>query len=113
MQPTSIGGNAAHLMFTGVWNSVPATSAILRRTDTEANKNITYRSVVYNVGLSYQPYSKGFTRFVPSGYLLDVFNRETDQRYQASFRDVYYVAPQFTAAFEGGGAATHRLCPDA
>ena len=97
-----IGGNASHLMFTGVWNSVPATSAILRRTDTEANKNITYRSVVYNVGLSYQPYSKGFTRYVPSGYLLDVFNRQTDQRYQASFRDVYYVAPQFTAAFEGG-----------
>ncbi|MCK7533224.1 MAG: RagB/SusD family nutrient uptake outer membrane protein [Marinilabiliales bacterium] len=98
----SIGGNAAHLMFTGVWNSVPATSAILRRTDTEANKNITYRGVVYNVGLSYQPYSKGFTRYVPSGYLLDVFNRQTDQRYQASFRDVYYVAPQFTAAFAGG-----------
>jgi len=100
----SIGGNASHLMFTGVWNSVPATSAILRRTDTEANKNITYRGVVYNVGLSYQPYSKGFTRFVPSGYLLDVFNRQTDQRYQASFRDVYYVAPQFTAAFDGGVA---------
>lgn len=98
----SIGGNAAHLMFTGVWNSVPATSAILRRTDTDANKNITYRGVVYNVGLSYQPYSKGFTRFVPSGYLLDVFNRVTDQRYQASFRDVYYVAPQFTEAFAGG-----------
>jgi hypothetical protein len=98
----SIGGNASHLMYTGVWNSVPATSAILRRTDTEPNKNITFRGVVYNVGLSYQPYSKGFTRYVPSGYLLDVFNRETDQRYQASFRDVYYVAPQFTTAFSGG-----------
>ncbi|MCU0377892.1 MAG: RagB/SusD family nutrient uptake outer membrane protein [Bacteroidales bacterium] len=96
------GGNASHLMFTGVWNSVPATSGVLKRTDTEANKNITYRSVVYNVGLSYQPYSKGFTRYVPSGYLLDVFNRQTDQRYQASFRDVYYVAPQFTAAFNSG-----------
>ena len=100
----AIGGNASHLMFTGVWNSVPATSAILRRTDTEANKNITFRNVVYNVGLSYQPYSKGFTRFVPSGYLLDVFDRETDQRYQASFRDVYYVAPQLAAAFAGGVA---------
>ncbi|MDM8002177.1 MAG: RagB/SusD family nutrient uptake outer membrane protein [Bacteroidota bacterium] len=100
----ALGGNASHLMYTGVWNSVPATSAILKRTDTEANKNITFRSVVYNVGLSYQPYSKGFTRYVPSGYLLDVFNRETDQRYQASFRDVYYVAPQFTAAFTGGVA---------
>lgn len=98
----NMGGNASHLMYTGVWNSVPATSAILRRTDTEANKNITYLGVVYNVGLSYQPYSKGFTRFVPSGYLLDVFNRETDQRYQASFRDVYYVAPQFTTAFASG-----------
>ncbi|HUW92084.1 MAG TPA: RagB/SusD family nutrient uptake outer membrane protein [Bacteroidales bacterium] len=98
----ALGGNASHLLFVGVWNSVPATSAILRRTDTEANKNITFRSVVYNVGTSYQPYSKGFTRFVPSGYLLDVFNRQTDQRYQASFRDVYYVAPQLTAAFQGG-----------
>lgn len=96
------GGNAAHLMFVGVWNSVSATSAILRRTDTEANKNITYRNVVYNVGTSYQAYSKGFTRFVPSGYLLDLFNTTTDQRYQASFRDVYYVAPQFTTAFAGG-----------
>jgi hypothetical protein len=96
------GGNAAHLMFVGVWNSVPATSAILKRTDTEANKNITYKNVVYNVGTNYQAYSKGFTRFVPSGYLLDLFNTATDQRYQASFRDVYYVAPQFTTAFTGG-----------
>jgi len=96
------GGNASHLMFVGVWNSVSATSAILRRTDTETNKNITYRSVVYNVGTSYQAYSKGFTRFVPSGYLLDLFNTTTDQRYKASFRDVYYVAPQFTTAFSSG-----------
>jgi starch-binding outer membrane protein, SusD/RagB family len=96
------GGNAAHLMFVGVWNSVPATSGILKRTDTEANKNITYKNVVYNVGTNYQAYSKGFTRFVPSGYLLDLYNTATDQRYQASFRDVYYVAPQFTTAFTGG-----------
>lgn len=96
------GGNAAHLMFVGVWNSVPATSAILKRTDTEANKNITYKNVVYNVGTNYQAYSKGFTRYIPSGYLLDLFNTTTDQRYQASFRDVYYVAPQFTTAFTGG-----------
>ena len=96
------GGNAAHLMFVGVWNSVPATSGILKRTDTEANKNITYRNVAYNVGTSYQAYSKGFTRYVPSGYLLDLFNTETDQRYQASFRDVYYAAPQFTTAFTNG-----------
>ena len=67
------GGSAAHLMFVGVWNSVPATSAILKRTDTETNKNITYKSVVYNVGTSYQAYSKGFTRYVPSGYFSGSF----------------------------------------
>jgi len=98
----SQGGNAAHLMFVGVWNSVPALTTILKRTDTEANKSIVYKNVTYNVGTSYQAYSKGFTRFVPSGYLLDLFNTSTDQRYQGSFRDVYYAAPQFTAAFTSG-----------
>jgi starch-binding outer membrane protein, SusD/RagB family len=96
------GGNAAHLMFVGVWNSVSTTSGLLKRTDTENNKNITYRNVAYNVGTSYQAYSKGFTRYVPSGYLLDLFNTDADQRYQASFRDVYYLAPQFTTAFTNG-----------
>lgn len=100
----TIGGNASHLMFVGVWNVVPATAGILKRTDTEANKNIKYNNVTYNVGTAYQAYSKGFTRFVPSGYLLDLFNTTTDQRYQGSFRDVYYVAPQFTTAFSGGVA---------
>jgi starch-binding outer membrane protein, SusD/RagB family len=100
----TIGGNASHLMFVGVWNVVPATAAILKRTDTETNKIIKYLNVNYNVGTAYQAYSKGFTRFVPSGYLLDLFNTTTDQRYQGSFRDVYYVAPQFTTAFTGGVA---------
>lgn len=99
-----IGGNASHLMFVGVWNVVPATAAILKRTDTDVNKNIKYNNVTYNVGTAYQAYSKGFTRFVPSGYLLDLFNTTTDQRYQGSFRDVYYVAPQFTEAFNNGVA---------
>ena len=100
----TIGGNASHLMFVGVWNSLSATSGILKRTDTEANKIITYKTVAYNVGTDYQAYSKGFTRFVPSGYLLDVFNKTTDQRYQASFRDVYYAASVFQTAFAGGVA---------
>ncbi|NSW95722.1 MAG: RagB/SusD family nutrient uptake outer membrane protein, partial [Bacteroidales bacterium] len=98
----TIGGNASHLMFVGVWNLVPGLTTILKRTDTEANKVITYGGVQYNLGTAYQPYSKGFTRYVPSGYLLDLFNDETDQRYQASFRDVYYVAPVLQSAFAGG-----------
>jgi starch-binding outer membrane protein, SusD/RagB family len=98
----SIGGNASHLMFVGVWNSVPALTTVMKRTDTETNKILTYKSVKYDLGTSYQAYSKGFTRFVPSGYLLDLYNDETDQRYQASFRDVYYVAPSLQTAFANG-----------
>lgn len=98
----TIGGNAAHLMFVGVWNMVPGLTSVLIRTDTEEKKTLKYLGVNYNLGTFYQPYSKGFTRYVPSGYLLDLFNDETDQRYQASFRDVYYVAPALQAAFASG-----------
>ncbi len=97
----SIGGNAAHLMFVGVWNSVPGLTTVFKRTDTEANKILRYSGVDYNLGTSYQAYSKGFTRFVPSGYLLDLFNDATDQRYQASFRDTWYLAPVLQTAFSG------------
>ncbi len=100
----SIGGNASHLMFVGVWNLVPGLTGVFRRTDTEANKIMRYLNVDYNLGTAYQPYSKGFTRFIPSGYLLDLFNDATDQRYQASFRDVYYLAPAFQTAFAGSVA---------
>lgn len=98
----TIGGNASHLMFVGVWNSVPGLTTVFKRTDTEANKILRYAGVDYNLGTSYQAYSKGFTRFVPSGYLLDLFNDATDQRYQASFRDTWYLAPVLQTAFAGG-----------
>lgn len=100
----AIGGNASHLCFVGIWNLVPGLTGILRRTDTEGGKNLSYSGVSYNLGTSYQPYSKGFTRYVPSGYLLDLYNDNTDQRYQASFRDVYMVAPVLQNAFAGGVA---------
>jgi hypothetical protein len=95
----ALGGNASHLMFVGVWNLVPGLTSVMIRTDTEAKKSLKYFGGTYNLGKAYQPYSKGFTRFVPSGYLLDLYNDETDQRYQGSFRDVYYVAPALQAGF--------------
>jgi hypothetical protein len=91
-------------MFVGVWNSVTGLTTVFKRTDTEANKTLRYAGVDYNLGTSYQAYSKGFTRFVPSGYLLDLFNDATDQRYQASFRDAYLIAPVLRTAFAGGVA---------
>jgi len=100
----ALGGNASHLMYVGVWNSVPGLTTVFKRTDTEANKILKYGGVDYNLGTSYQAYSKGFTRFVPSGYLLDLFNDKTDQRYQVSFRDTWYLAPVLQTAFAGGVA---------
>src|SRR5512133_750515 len=95
----AIGGNASHMMFVGVWNLVPGLTGVMVRTDTEARKTLRYFGGTYNLGTSYQSYSKGFTRYVPSGYLLDVYNDETDQRYKASFRDVYYLASSLQTAF--------------
>lgn len=100
----ALGGNASHLMFVGVWNMQLGLTTVLVRTDTEAKKNLYYSGETYNLGTFYQPYSKGFTRYVPSGYLLDLFNDATDQRYRATFRDVYYLAPALQDAFEGGVA---------
>jgi hypothetical protein len=100
----TIGGNASHLMFVGVWNLLPGLTGIMIRTDTEAKKTLKYRDVNYNLGTDYQPYSKGFTRYVPSGYMLDLYSDSTDQRYQASFRDVYYVARSLQQAFADGVA---------
>ena len=96
------GGNASFLFWCGVWNFVPGLTTILVRTRDEASKIIRYRGVDYNVGTSYQPYSRGYQEFVPSGFLLDLFNDETDQRYQASFRDTWYIAPVFQTAFAAG-----------
>ena len=96
------GGNASHLFWAGVWNFVPGLTTLLVRTKDEASKIIRYKDVDYNVGKSYQAYSRGYQEWVPSGFLLDLFNDATDQRYQASFRDTWYVAPVFTAAFNAG-----------
>jgi len=85
------GGNVSHLMYTGMWSNHSklnsGTYKVLDRTDTEAKKTINGVAV----GSFFQTYSKGFCRMAPSGYLLDLFNDQTDQRYQASFRDTYKI----------------------
>lgn len=108
---TTQGGNALHLMFTGQWNNDSRMAKILVRTDSEAKKTI---SGVY-VGAFFQPYSKGFTRYAPSGYLLDLFDETKDQRYQATFRDTYktfpaLVANKTTALFDGTTSLTTDTC---
>lgn len=106
-----IGGNCSHLMFSGVWDKhssiASGSSKVVGRTDSEAKKVI---NGVY-VGSFFQPYSKGFCRYAPSGYLLDLYNENTDQRYHASFRDTYKIpttlmSKKTNAAFTQPGATT-------
>jgi starch-binding outer membrane protein, SusD/RagB family len=96
------GGNASHLFWAGVWNFVPGLTTLLVRTKDEASKIVKYKDVDYNLGTDYQAYSRGYQEWVPSGFLLDLFNDATDQRYQASFRDTWYIAKCFQDAFAAG-----------
>ncbi|MDR1114837.1 MAG: RagB/SusD family nutrient uptake outer membrane protein [Tannerella sp.] len=88
------GGNMAHMMFVGTWNTggdvSGARGPFIRITND--NENNTSKGV--DLEYYYSKFSRGFTRLVPSVYLLDLFDDETDQRYQASFRDVYDIAPK-------------------
>lgn len=102
MSTNLTGGNSSHLYWVGVWNFLPGLTTIMVRTKDEASKIIRYRSVNYDVGTSYQAYSRGYTEFLPSGYLLDLFNDATDQRYKATFRDTWFIAPAFQTAFAAG-----------
>ena len=105
----STGGNASHLFFAGIWNKINGFSVsgqpmynlteILVRTATEESKIITYKGKKYDLGTSYQAYSRGYREILPSGYLLDLFNENTDQRYKASFRDTWLIAPSLQTAF--------------
>jgi hypothetical protein len=101
------GGNASHLMFTGLWNKSRIESAglgkqiaLVTRPETVDVKlpyydaSGTKQELVVNP--YFQTYSKGFCRFAPSGYLLDLF-ADGDQRYQASFRDAYKIPQQFVS----------------
>jgi hypothetical protein len=50
---------------------------------------------VVSPGPTYSKYGRGFTRYVPSMYLVNLFNenRATVQRVEATLRDVYTIAP--------------------
>ncbi len=47
------------------------------------------------MGPTYSKYGRGFTRYVPTMYLVNLFNKykATDQRYDATIRDAYTIAP--------------------
>jgi starch-binding outer membrane protein, SusD/RagB family len=91
------GGNAMLLMFIPKWNNAGSdlSDVFVRVTSATATLKNSLTGVAYPVGSTYSKYGRGFTRYVPSIYLMNLFikNKSTDQRYQASIRDVYTIAP--------------------
>ena len=90
------GGSVMALMFVGKWDNAGSDLADIMKRCTDANTTFTNRITgkVVEVNSTYSRYSRGFTRYVPSLYLLDLFNKvkDTDQRYEATIRDHYNVA---------------------
>lgn len=94
---TTGGGSVLALMFAGKWDNAGSDLADVMKRCTEENTTFTNRITgqTVEVNSTYSPYSRGFTRYVPTLYLLDLFNsvKETDQRYEVTIRDHYDIAP--------------------
>ena len=91
------GGNAMLLMFVPKWNNAGAdlSDVFTRVTSLTATLTNSVTKVAVPVGPTYSKYGRGFTRYVPSMYLMNLLikNKETDQRYDATIRDLYTIAP--------------------
>lgn len=91
------GGSAMLLMFVPKWNNAGSdlSDVFVRVTTATATVKNSVTGATVAVGPTYSKYGRGFTRYVPSMYLMNLFikNKETDQRYQATIRDVYTIAP--------------------
>ena len=91
------GGSAMLLMFVPKWNNAGSdlSDVFTRVTSLTATLTNSKTKEVVSVGPTYSKYGRGFTRYVPSMYLMNLFikNRATDQRYDATIRDAYTIAP--------------------
>jgi len=97
----SRGGNAMVLMFVGMWNNGASDlgnngNETFVRALGESTYYITHfvtKQKIY-VADKYSPYSRGFTRYLPSMYLWKLYdkNRATDQRTNATIQEAYTIA---------------------
>lgn len=91
------GGNAMLLMFVPKWNNAGSdlSDVFVRVTSLTATVKHSVTGVAVSPGSTYSKYGRGFTRYVPSMYLVNIFNknRATDQRVDATVRDAYTIAP--------------------
>jgi hypothetical protein len=96
------GGNCQHLWITPVWNSQTTTTGgasmadVLLRlngVNTAYTKESPNTKVNVDLGQFYVKYGMGYARYAPSRYLLDLFDETKDQRWNVSFRQVWYKHP--------------------
>ena len=96
------GGNVQHLWITPVWNGL--TSAVGGASLSDVLVRYVGTSNLYtaaspgvktpvDLGYFYTPYAMGYARYAPTRYLLDLFDPSKDQRWAASFRQVWYKHP--------------------
>jgi len=99
----SRGGSAMLLQFVGLWNNGASDlggngkEIFVRALSSESTQYITNTvtgASVY-VAETYSPYSRGFTRYLPSMYLWQLLeeHRATDQRTEGTLLDAYTIAP--------------------
>ncbi len=99
----SRGGSAMLLMFVGLWNNGASDlggngkEIFVRSLSSESTQYITNTKTGESVYVAekYSPYSRGFTRYLPSMYLWQLLeeHRATDQRTEATLLDAYTIAP--------------------
>ena len=103
-------GSVNNLMFVGKWDNAGSDlQDVMMRITTNPNMTNTYTGVTVDVSKTYSQYSRGFTRYVPSIYLLELFDKvkDTDQRYDVTIRDHYDIAPGME-----GGSKFYRMMND-
>jgi starch-binding outer membrane protein, SusD/RagB family len=107
------GGNVQHLWVTPVWNTQTTATGGASLSDVlprwvGINNLYTKESpttkVPVDIGRFYVKYGMGYARYAPTRYLLDLFDETRDQRWEASFRQVWYKHP--LVAPKGWGTAT-------
>lgn len=107
------GGNCQHLWVTPVWNGQTTATGGKSLADVlprwvGINKVYTAASPTTKVDVDlarfYTPYAMGYARYAPTRYLLDLFKDSIDQRWDVTFRTVWYKHPSI--APKGWGTAT-------
>jgi len=107
------GGNVQHLFVTPVWNGQTTATGGASLSDVlpryvGINKLYTAASPTTKVDVDiarfYVPYAMGYARYAPTRYLLDLYDETKDQRFDVSFRTVWYKHP--LVAPKGWGTAT-------